>query len=271
MKVKIAVVQLDVKQFEPEENLKRAESFIARASKKGANVIVFPEGFITGSIRLQKSLADENHEYHDHMKELAVKYNIDIVAGTIVEKEKTGLYNTSYYIDSSGKIRAKYRKINLWLSERSYVNSGNQVCVFNTRYGKAGIAVCWDLAFPEIFRRMARKGVNIVYCPSWWYLTYMGKKFMDGAEIRHVDALCVARAFENEIILVYCNSCGKSRGKGFSDMALGRSQIAVPFKGAVKRLEHNKEEMFVQEVDTNILKIAEKNYKIRNDLKNRVL
>ncbi|HLD10774.1 MAG TPA: hypothetical protein VJB89_01720 [Candidatus Nanoarchaeia archaeon] len=52
---------------------------------------------------------------------------------------------------------------------------------------------------------------------------------------------------------------------------LGHSQIAVPFMGVIKKLEHNKEEMFVQEVDTAILKDAEKVYKIRNDLKSRVL
>ena len=54
-------------------------------------------------------------------------------------------------------------------------------------------------------------------------------------------------------------------------MLIGQSQITVPFKGALRRLDHNKEEMFIQEIDTSILKDAEKAYKIRNDLRKRIL
>ena len=85
-----------------------------------------------------------------------------------------------------------------------------------------------------------------------------------------MDSLCVARAFENGIILVYCNAAGRLNLGKYSDTLIGHSQITVPFKGCVKKLDHNKEEMFVQEVDTAILKVAEESYKIREDLENRV-
>jgi len=266
MKFRIAVVQFKIKQFSPEDNLKKAEEFTKKAAYSKAQVIVFPEDFITGPIMKKKKFVDFNGKYIRHFQNLAKKYSIDIVSGSWIEGDTRGWYNTSYYIDRSGKINGKYRKINLWLGERSYITPGNKISVFNTKFGRAGLIICWDLAFPEIFRKMVNMGVRIVYCPSLWYLTYKGKIWKNYAEKRHVDSLCVSRAFENEIILVYCNVSGKVK---FSEFALGRSQITVPFIGPLKRLEHNKEEMFIQEVDMTILKEAEKSYNIREDLKKR--
>ena len=271
MKFKVAVVQFEIKHWHAEHNLRRAEGFIKKAKAKGAHVIVFPEDFITGPVRGKKEFVDFKSKYRNHFQNLARKYKIDIVAGSWIEGRRTGRYNTCYYIDSGGKARGTYRKINLWLTERWYLAHGNKICVFNTKYGKAGLAICWDLAFPEIFRKMDRKGVKIVSCPSLWYLTEKGKVYENYAENRHVDALCTARAFENEIILVYCGAVGQIKNGKYTELALGRSQITAPFIGPLKKLEHNKEEMFTQEIDTTILKKAERGYRIRKDLKNRIL
>jgi predicted amidohydrolase len=274
MKVKIAVVQFEIKQYSPEENLKKGEEFVKKASFSKANIIVFPEDFITGPIGLKlEEFADAKQKYCKFFQNLAKKYKIDIVPGSIIEKQKLGFYNTTYYIDSNGKIKSTYRKINLWHPEKYYLNRGNETCVFNTKYGKIGLIICWDLIFPEVFRSMARKGVNIVICPSYWTFedASVGMKYNKNSDAYLVDSLCVGRAFENEIIMVYCNAAGKLILPKFEGKLLGHSQIAAPFRGAIKKLEHNREEMFVQEIDTAILKDAEKAYKIRNDLKSRIL
>ncbi|MFA4819783.1 MAG: carbon-nitrogen hydrolase family protein [Candidatus Aenigmatarchaeota archaeon] len=270
MKFKIAVVQFEIRQFSPDENMRRVEMFIKEASSLKSQVIVFPEDFLTGPIRGDKAFVDYDRKYAKLFQTLAKKYKIDIVTGSWIEGKKTGWYNTAYYIDSNGRIKGTYRKTNLWLGERSYLTPGNELCVFNTKYGKAGLVVCWDLAFPEIFRRMTVKGVKIIYCPSLWYLTEKGKIFMNYAENRHVDALCAARAFENEIIMVYCGAAGRIKKKNTTELAVGHSQIAAPFAGPLKKLDHNREEMFVQEIDMNILEKAEKCYRIRSDIKNRI-
>jgi predicted amidohydrolase len=273
MKFKIAVVQFEIKQFSPDKNLKKAEEFVKKASFSKAEIIVFPEDFVTGPIDGKLEFADSENKYRKFFQNLAKKYKIDIVPGSIIEKDKLGFYNTTYYIDSSGKIKSKYRKINLWHTERRYLNPGNEVSVFNTKFGKIGLIICWDLIFPEIFRKMAKKGVDIVICPSYWTFedASVGLKYDKNSEAKLIDALCVGRAFENEIIMVYCNAAGNLILPKFKGKLLGHSQIAVPFMGAIKKLEHNKEEMFVQEIDTTILKDAEKAYKIRNDLKGRIL
>jgi len=272
MKVKIAVVQFKSKQFSPEENLKKTEKFIRKAAKLKADMIVFPEDFISGTVFVRKEFVDFSGKYRKYFQNLARKYRIDVIPGSIIEGDKKGWYNVCYYINSKGEIIASYKKINLWHSERKYLKFGNKVCVFDTKYGRIGLIICWDLAFSEIFREMARKGVEIVICPSCWSYedAEIGLDYDKNAGLKLVDSLCVARAFENEIVMVFCNSAGKLEDNKFIDNRLGHSQIAVPFKGAVKRLNHNREEMFIQEVDTNILKDAEKVYKIRKDLKKRI-
>ncbi len=273
MKFKIAVVQFEIKQFSPETNLKRAEEFIQKAALLKSNIIVFPEDFITGPTEKKKEFADSKNTYRKCFQHLAKKYTIDIVPGSIMEVDKYGLHNTTYYVDSLGKIKARYRKIHLWLPERPYIVPGHDVLVFNTKYGKIGLIICWDLFFPEIFRKMVKKGVNIVICPSYWCYGDAGEgiRYDINSEIKLVDSLCVGRAFENEIIFVYCNAAGKLQLGKYKDTLLGHSQIAVPFKGCIKKLEHNKEEMFVQEVDTSILKVAENVYNVKADLKKRIL
>ena len=272
MKIKIAVVQFEIAQYQPEKNLARAKEFSKKASGK-ADIIVFPEDFVTGPIAGRLEFADFEHKYRKFFQNLARKYKIDIVPGSIIEKDKLGFYNTAYYITSSGKIKSRYRKINLWHPEKKYLNPGNEISVFNTKYGKVGLIICWDLMFQEVFRKMAKKGANIIFCPSYWTFedASIGLKYDKNSEANLVDSLCIGRAFENEIILVYCNAAGSLILPKFKGKLFGHSQITVPFKGAVKKLRHNKEEMFIQEVNTSILKDAEKAYKIRRNLKNRIL
>ena len=271
-KFKIAVVQFSIKQFSPEENLKKAEAFVKKASFSKAQIIVFPEDFVTGPIVGKIEFADSENTYRKFFQNLAKTYNIDIVPGSIIEKDRLGFHNTAYYIDANGRIKSRYRKINLWHPEKRYLKPGNKISVFDTKYGKVGLCICWDLIFPEIFIAMAKKGVHIVIGPSYWTFedASVGLKYDKNAEEKLVDALCVGRAFENEIIMVYCNAAGNLILPKFRGTLLGHSQIAVPFKGAIRKLAHNREEMFIQEVDTAILNDAEKAYGIRGDLKSRV-
>jgi predicted amidohydrolase len=267
MEVTIAVVQFDIKQFAPEENLKKAEQYISQVAGQ-AQIVVFPEVFVTGPLNGDKRFADDKGYYVQYFQRLAATYAIDIVPGSIIESDDDKLYNTTYYIDKTGNMRGKYRKVNLWLPERSYVTSGSDIPVFETHYGKVGLIICWDLMFPETFRTMVRQGVELVICPSYWCYedAGIGMRHDANAEVKLVNALCVARAFENEVILVYANAAGRETFDGVEETLIGRSQITVPFKGAVNLLDHNREEMFLQTVDMAILHDAERAYEIRSDL-----
>jgi predicted amidohydrolase len=268
MSLTIAVVQFEIAQFEPEQNLAKAERFIQEAVAQQAQLIVFPEDFVLGPLLGRADLADFTKRYVKHFQALAVKYALDIVPGSIIEGDETGLYNTAYYIDRSGEILGRYRKVNLWLSERSYVDPGRQAVVCKTRFGKIGLAICWDLAFPELFRAMLAEGAEMVLCPSYWCFedAGIGTRHAPNSEITFVDALCTVRAFEQEIILVYANAAGELHMGEEHGTLIGHSQITVPFKGVLQRCEHNRETMFVQTVDPSILADAETAYEIRQDL-----
>lgn len=272
MKFQIAVVQFQIEQYFPLVNLTNAERFIEQASSEGANVIIFPEDFITGPVASEENFVDFENKYLNILQTWSRQYSIDIVTGSIIEGEKNGWFNTTYYIDAEGNIVGKYKKINLWHPEREYLSPGDKVVTFQTKYGKAGLIICWDIIFPEIFREMIRAGVEIIYCPSYWALEdagWLGLQHNKNSEIELVNALSVARALENEVIFVYANAAGSYNIKGYSGTLIGQSQVAVPFKGVLKRLAHNRQEMFIQEVDTDILVDAESVYRIRADLKLR--
>lgn len=106
---------------------------------------------------------------------------------------------------------------------------------------------------------MVEQDVEIVICPSYWCLedAGSGQKLNRFAEVTLVNALCIARAFENEIVLVYANAAGKTEIDGSTSTLIGQSQITVPFRGPLDIAMHNDEAMFIQSVDTSVLAIAE--------------
>ena len=141
--------------------------------------------------------------------------------------------------------------------------------VFDTTYGKVGLIICWDLIFPEIFRAMVRQQVELLICPSYWCYedAGVGLTHYSNSEVKLVNALCTARAFENEIALVYANAAQNADLP--QETLIGQSQVTVPFKGPLQLLSHAREEMFFQRIETTILKDAETAYEIRKDLLER--
>ncbi|HYB00318.1 MAG TPA: carbon-nitrogen hydrolase family protein [Ktedonobacteraceae bacterium] len=267
MFLRTAVVQFAIDQYNPQRNLARSEQYIAEASKSH-DLIVFPEDFLLGPLNAKSEYADFEGQYIRIFKRFASKYHIDIVPGSIIEGDSTGLFNTTYYIDRSGEILGNYRKMNLWLPERSYITPGSNISVFDTRFGRVGLIICWDLMFPEVFRAMVKEKVEIVICPSYWCYEDAGQGILHDpdSEIKLVNALCITRAFENEIVLVYANAAGTYISEDHTETLIGQSQVTVPFKGMLQSLSHNREEMLSQEIDTTILDDAEEAYEIRKDL-----
>ena len=274
MKFKIAVVQFKITPQNPKRNLERIEKFIQQAVKKTTNVIIFPEDCVTGSIFGDRSKLDHNFSYRNAFQALAKKYKIDIVGGSFMEGTPRGAFSTSYYIDARGKVLGDYKKTNLYHSERHFLNPGSEIAVFDTKYGKAGLIICWDIMFPELFRRMMREGVQIIYCPSYWYeeIAETGLQYNSKSEQNLIDAVAATRATENNIIFVYANAAGVTKNpNGSADTLIGHSQVTMPFAGALQKVSSNQEKMFIQEIDLDILCKAEKIYRFHEDLVKRII
>ncbi|MFZ2682298.1 MAG: carbon-nitrogen hydrolase family protein [Patescibacteria group bacterium] len=268
MKYTLALVQMRITWQDHEANLRAMEAAISESVSAGAQVVVFPEYAITGDLPQAAESAGLHKNIKTKLQALAKKYRVDLVPGSMAEKVGKDFFNTAYYIDHTGKILGKYKKNNLWHPERATLTAGDKVSVFKTRFGKAGLIICWDLIFPEIFRAMIKKGVEVVYCPSYWSVEDAGPGLTidKRSEEKLVDAACSLRATENEIILAYCNPA-KPKWPSHGATTLGHSQITAPFSGVLGKLNHDKEDILIREIDTDILKVAAKAYTIREDLR----
>lgn len=188
------------------------------------------------------------------------------------------LRNMAHFIAAgTGALAGSYQKKNLWHPERPHLSPGRHEphAAFDTPLVlgdgvtpvRAGMLVCWDLAFPEAFRALIADGAQLVIIPSFWLVTDLdevGLALNPDSEKVFLDAAVVSRAFENTACVVFCN-------KG------GCSQVAMPIQGKLKVLtEGDSRELGLDEdgvsyveVDLDVLRIAEENYKVREDIKGK--
>lgn len=268
--VKVAAVQMSIEPLKPERNIQKAFQLLEGVFKQEPDVICFPEDFVTGPLRdaISRFAQPIPGKYTDIFSKLALEHGVYVIAGSIPEKENGKYYNTSTIISPDGKILGKYRKIFLWHPEKAYMERGRELPVFKTKFGKVGIEICWDLAFPEVTREYALNGADIVFCPSFWSEgdnpTY--KEMGLSTEAIFIDSCVSARAIENELAFVFVNGCGTWQLGEYSDKLVGHTQIALPLYGSVSKL-NDKEGVLLYDVDLSICRKAKKIYSIIDDLR----
>lgn len=245
MELAITLIQLDIAPGDPIKNLKRMDQFVQQAKKQGADLVVFPEDAVCGPLQGQLDFVAYAPEYLAHFQALAAKHAIDIVPGTWTVADNGVLYNQAHYINADGSLAGTYRKINLWETEKAHIAPGTLTSVFPTRFGLVGLIICWDLTFPAMFSEMVAQGVELVISPTYWSFTKPSEE-VEGVvddEILLIDSLCTTRAFENNILLAYCNAAGELSTPAGDTVLSGRSQITHPLTKVVVKAESNSEEM----------------------------
>ncbi|ORY61382.1 putative hydrolase, carbon-nitrogen family [Pseudomassariella vexata] len=274
---KIALIQTHPKPVAPTENFAKASAFIKDAASKGCKLAVLPEYHLTSWIPEDPSFKESCADSADYLvkyQELARELNICIVPGTIVEihQDDNGeaLLNVAYFISSTGEILGRYQKKNLWHPERHHLmgSAHEPHAAFDTPFGRVGMLVCWDLAFPEAFRELISDGAEIICLPCFWTMKDIsdeGYALNADGEALFLNSTVVTRAFENTCAVVFVNAGGPA-DKGEDTNHAGLSQLSVPHVGSVGRLGRA-EDMSIVDLDMNILKIAEDNYKVREDMK----
>lgn len=270
----------------PEDNFANAEKLIREAADQGASLAVLPEYHLTGWAPEDPefaSIAATAQDYLARYCSLAQELRINLVPGTIVvtgnqtrENVKPPLYNVASFIDDNGIVCGKYLKTNLWHPEREHLTSGPSSrheleidtphhSVFQTPLGPVGLLVCYDLFFPEGFRALVRQGARIIIVPTFTKaddLSTEGLALNRDAEGLFIRAALTTRAFENTCCIVFCNAGGPK-----SDGFVGLSQIAMPIMGTLAGSFDNSEAgMKIVQVDMTVVDVAERNYKIRQDL-----
>jgi predicted amidohydrolase len=145
------------------------EPLIAEAAKKKADFVVLPETLtFYGSGRSYVECAESiPGPSTDYFGTLAKKHNLYIVAG-LLERDKSLVYNVATLIGPSGRVVGNYRKVCLPRGEiEGGLTPGSEYPVFNTRFGKVGMMVCYDGFFPEVARNLSNNGAEIIAWPVW--------------------------------------------------------------------------------------------------------
>ncbi|KAJ5795287.1 hypothetical protein N7457_001886 [Penicillium paradoxum] len=214
--------------------------------------------------------ADESPKYIANYQALAKELGVCIVPGTVIETfshpNQTPLfYNTAYFISQDGAILGSYRKKNIWHTERPHLTSSGleRHVAIDTPIGRVGMLICWDLAFPEAFRELIADGAQIVIIPTYWTphdASPAARAYNPDCEALFLQSTITSRCFENTCGVVFANAAGPS--KDF----LGLSQISLPVVGPIAKMG-TEEGLIIADLDMAVIETAERNYKVRQDLK----
>ena len=209
MEFTIALGQMDVKLGDPERNLGVVREMTAEAAKQGADMVVFPELWSTG-YDLENAAdyaAPVDEGIFAEVAALARQHSIHILGSCLSLLGPGKFGNTAALFDPQGDILGSYSKAHLFglMDEDQYLTAGDDLPVIETRWGKVGLAICYDLRFPEIFRAYALTGAEMVFLPAEWPYP----------RLKHWQILMRARAIENQMYVVACNRVGVSKDTRF--------------------------------------------------------
>ena len=205
-KLKILLLQFEAVDNK-DKNLKKAAKMLNENSDFGPDIVVLPELWNVGIFydKFQKEAEFIPDETTMLLSGLAESYKTNIIGGSIVEKTiDNKFYNTSVVADKSGAIIAKYRKNHLFSHcgslENKYLSAGDNICTFELEGIKFGLGICYDIRFPEHFRKMVKEGVMLFVVPAAF----------PQERIEQWNILNQARALENLSVLISCNQYGSS-------------------------------------------------------------
>ncbi|MDT8901810.1 carbon-nitrogen family hydrolase [Anaeroselena agilis] len=211
--MKIAMVQMRIIAGDVAANRARGLALAAEAAANAA-VVVLPEIWTTGyALRQVADMAeDQDGPTLTGMREIAAREGVTVVAGSLALRRQGRIYNESVVIGPDGSTIANYAKIHLFsmTGEERFFAAGDRRCLFDVGGLRAGLAICYDLRFPELFRLLAGDGAQVVFMPSEWPL------------VRALpwQVLCRARAMENQTYICAVNCVGEHRGSPFAGQSL---------------------------------------------------
>jgi len=218
----IALAQVQVSR-DKHANFETAERFISRAAEQGADLVVFPEMFMAcpqKGVPLATVAEPLDGNFVTALGALARRYRISVVSGVweTVAGDAERAANVVIALNADGELLTRYHKIHLFnalsVRESDQMIGGHSLPEPFVLNGiKIGLAICYDLRFPELFRYHSRHGADLVIVPAAWY----------SGPLKEDHWLCLlrARAIENTMYVAGCDLCGKA----FS----GRSVCFDPF------------------------------------------
>ncbi|HPD81469.1 MAG TPA: carbon-nitrogen hydrolase family protein [Candidatus Pacearchaeota archaeon] len=247
----IALAQIRYFDSYEKNNVEKIKKYIRLAKKKNADIICFPESCIH-----KLDFLPFDHKLIEEIKKECKKNSIwCIISDDMAIGRK--IYNAAILINREGKIEGSYKKIHLY-GDNKGVRAGRKIKVFKTDFAKIGIAICWDLAYPKLFKKMKLKGAEIVFCPTYWKYelqAHHARKYEEKHKNREkgtLKSLLMARAFENLFFVALCNPAN-----GEKDL-ISYSAICSPHK--ILSDINSKEGLIYSHVDLSEIEKLQKLY-----------
>ncbi|MBS7528054.1 carbon-nitrogen hydrolase family protein [Fusibacter paucivorans] len=245
-KLCLGVIQMAVDE-QKANALKKAVSNIDYLSTKGANVVVLPEMFNCPyeTLRFPDYAETAGGTSYQTMAEAAKRNGIYIIAGSMPEREGTKIYNTSFIFGPDGNCLGRHRKMHLfdidiqngqYFMESETLTPGNDVTVVDTEFGKIGVALCYDVRFPELARLMTEQGAKLLIYPAAFNMT---------TGPMHWELLLRSRAVDQQVFTV---GCAPARQYDSSYISYGNSMIVSPWGDIMGRL-NDEEGYLLGEID----------------------
>jgi len=248
--VKISVAQISCSLGDPQANLSKVGDFCRRANEAGAELIVFPEMTDTGYSMsvIQEHADDWNRGFVPGLREIANRLSMAIVSG-VSEREGSSIYNSQVLIDAMGDIVAKYRKAHLYavapVEEQTCFVPGDTFASFALGDLRFGFSICYDLRFPEMYRKLAtEQNVGAFLISSAWPFP----------RDEHFRVLAQARAIENQSYVVASNRVGKDDDLWFC----GSSAIIDPRGVIIAAASADREELIHADLSEELVQSVRK-------------
>ncbi len=270
--VRLGAVQWQMRIFHSlKDLLQQVEFFIDTVAGYNADIILFPELFNAPLLsrfdqqdppKAMRSLAAQTDQLRDEILEMAVKYNINVVAGSLPHQKDEQLYNISLLCRRDGTWDMQY-KLHITPDEREYwgLQGGGDLKILDTDFGKIGILICYDVEFPELSRLLAEKGMKILFVPFW---TDTKNGYL------RIRRCAQARAIENECYVAISGSVGNLPKVENMDIQYSQAAIftpsdfAFPHDAIAAETTPNTEMTLITDVDLDLLKELRKHGAVRN-------
>ena len=227
-----------------------AQGLHPESNNKKPDLIILPELWHGGPFNIEQSVSLATTfpgPISEDICDIAASNNVWIHAGSFVEKINGEFFNSSLLVDGQGQIATTYKKIHLYGfsgGESKHLTGGQDLVCVATPLGMTALTTCYDLRFPELFRKLNEKGATSILMTSGW----------PDIRIEHWNVLAKARAIENQSIFIACNGVGKN-----GEVNLGGNSVVVDAWGNVLNELSIQEKVINVEIDLqNVIDIREK-------------
>ena len=248
--MKVAGAQISCALGDVAENIRKLSRFCARAKDAGADLVVFPEMSDTGYAMpvIREYAAPWTEGAVPALRDAAKELSIAIISG-VSERDGASIYNSQVFIDAAGEIIGHYRKTHLFkpppVEEHTCFACGDHLAGVDFSDLRLGLSICYDLRFPEVYRRLAtEENANVFILSSAWPFP----------RVEHFRILATARAIENQSYIVVANRVGTDAGVAFC----GNSVIIDPYGVVLASASADAEEMIFAELSADSVEAVRK-------------